>query len=198
MKPSPVASARFVDADAVDQPVEVLADPRLGASAVRRLEQDVHRPVEFLFCGLEVPLFELFLTGFEGAVRGRDEREDRVFDRSRRGGRGCLGDGAMDGDRRCGRGGGPLSLQVRAAGRDRREQRKENESRRHRASSIRALRDDTTRRIVSRPTAGLRDNRCGRAAALHTMPSQSAKPFRLSTISPAGSVASGFRLVLGG
>jgi hypothetical protein len=30
------------------------------------------------------------------------------------------------------------------------------------------------------------------------MPSQSAKPFRLSTISPAGSVASGFRLVLGG
>src|SRR5262249_27466158 len=74
----------FVGADPVDEAVELLADARLGARAVRRLEEHVYRAVEFLFCSLDVPLLELPLARLEVTIRRRDEREDRVFDGRRR------------------------------------------------------------------------------------------------------------------
>ena len=47
VKPSPVASARLLEhADAIDQAVEVLAQPRVGAGAVGRFEQRVEGAVE--------------------------------------------------------------------------------------------------------------------------------------------------------
>ena len=61
----------------------MLADPRLGPAAVRRLEQDVDRAIEFLFRRLDVPVFELPLAGLEVPFGGGDQREDRIFDRLR-------------------------------------------------------------------------------------------------------------------
>ena len=46
-------------ADAVDQAVEVLAQPRVGAGAVRRFEQRVERAVELRLGALEVAEREL-------------------------------------------------------------------------------------------------------------------------------------------
>ncbi|OLD57481.1 MAG: hypothetical protein AUI64_00430 [Acidobacteria bacterium 13_1_40CM_2_64_6] len=54
-------------------------DARLGARAVRRLEEHIDRAVEFLLGRFEVALLELFLAGLEVAVRGRNQRQDRVF-----------------------------------------------------------------------------------------------------------------------
>ena len=71
----------FVRADAIDQPIEVLADSGFGATAERRVEQHLYRLVEVLFGGFEMPLFELGLTGFEVALGHRDQRRDRVVDR---------------------------------------------------------------------------------------------------------------------
>jgi hypothetical protein len=85
----------FVGADAIDQPVEVLADPRLGPCAVRRFEQHVDRAVEFLLRTLEVPLLELRLTGLEMAIGCADQRLDRVI----RGRSGYEGGGLNDGRR---------------------------------------------------------------------------------------------------
>ena len=62
----------------------MLAHARLGARAVRRLEEHVNREVEFLLGRFEMPLFELFLSGLEMAVGVRDQREDGIFDRFRR------------------------------------------------------------------------------------------------------------------
>jgi hypothetical protein len=62
----------------------VLTDAGLRPSAVRGFEQDVHRAVELLFGRLDVPLLQLPLAGFERALRGRDERLDRIFDRQNR------------------------------------------------------------------------------------------------------------------
>ena len=59
----------------------MLANSRFGPAAVGRLQQDVDGAIEFLFCRLDVPLFELRLAGFEVPFRGVDEREDRIFDR---------------------------------------------------------------------------------------------------------------------
>ena len=89
VKPSPVGQRpHFVGADAVDETVEMLADPRLGPAAVGRLQQDVDGAVEFLFRRLDVPLLELRLAGLEVAFGRGDQRQDRIFDRLRRPG-GC-------------------------------------------------------------------------------------------------------------
>ena len=60
----------------------MLADPRLGPAAVGRLEQHVERAVEFRLGGFDVPLFELFLAGFE-SVRS-EVAIDGIEDRTRR------------------------------------------------------------------------------------------------------------------
>ena len=85
VKPSPVGERpHLVGADAVDQPVEMLADPRLGAGAVRRLEQHVDGAVELLLRRLDVALLELLLAGLEIAIGGGDQRENGIFDRGNR------------------------------------------------------------------------------------------------------------------
>src|SRR6185312_2778164 len=68
----------LVGADPVDQPIEVLANARLGARAVRRLEQHVNRPIELQLGGVDVSLFELSLAGLEMLVGGGDQRQNRV------------------------------------------------------------------------------------------------------------------------
>jgi hypothetical protein len=73
--------ADFVGADPVYQTIEVLADARLGAGAVRRLEQDVDCFIELLPRGLEVTLIERRLPGPEMPIRFGDQRQDRIFDR---------------------------------------------------------------------------------------------------------------------
>src|SRR5205807_7663303 len=77
----------FVGADSVDQPIEVLTDARLGARAVARFEQDVDGSVELLFGPFDVAQLELFLAGFEAAVRFGDERQDGIIGRLRGSGR---------------------------------------------------------------------------------------------------------------
>ena len=62
----------------------MLANARLGPPPERRLEQHVDGAVEFLFRRFDVPLLELFLARFEVAIRGRNQRQDRVFNRGRR------------------------------------------------------------------------------------------------------------------
>ena len=69
VKPSPVGQRLdFVGADPIDEPIEMLADPRLGAAAVGRLEQHVDRAVELLLGRLDVAQLELRLAGFEVPV----------------------------------------------------------------------------------------------------------------------------------
>ena len=53
----------LVGADAVDQPVEMLADPRLGAPAVRRLEQHVDAWLNSCLARFDVAELELPLAG---------------------------------------------------------------------------------------------------------------------------------------
>ena len=61
----------LVGADPIDQPVEMLADARLGAAAVGRFEQDVHGLVELLPRRFDVPELELALAGLEMLLRER-------------------------------------------------------------------------------------------------------------------------------
>ena len=58
----------------------MFANARFGPRPVRRFEQDVDGAVECLLRRLEVPLLELLLTEREVAVRGRDQRDNRVLD----------------------------------------------------------------------------------------------------------------------
>ena len=87
----------LVGVDAVDQPVEVLAQPRVGPGAVRRLEEDVDRPVELRPRPIEVPELQLALAGVEMLLGGGDQRRDRI-------GRGlrCRSGSLRRGGRRCG------------------------------------------------------------------------------------------------
>ena len=58
----PVALGQRLDlvgADAIDEPIEVLPDARLGPRAVGRFEQHVDGAIEFLLGGFEVTLLEL-------------------------------------------------------------------------------------------------------------------------------------------
>ena len=76
VKPSPSASAlHFVGADAVDQPVEMLADARLGPGAVRRFEQHVDGAVESCFAASTWPCSSSFWPALnersEAAMRAR-------------------------------------------------------------------------------------------------------------------------------
>ena len=68
----------FVGVDAIDQPIEVLAQPRVGAGAVRRFEQNVDGLVELLAGLVEVAGLELALAGVEMTLRGGDEGCDRI------------------------------------------------------------------------------------------------------------------------
>jgi hypothetical protein len=58
--------------------IKVLADARLGAGTVRRLEQDADRTVEFQLGGLETSLFEFGLARLEMTVGPVDQRDNRV------------------------------------------------------------------------------------------------------------------------
>jgi len=104
----------FVRADAVDEAIEVLADTRLGASAVRRLEEQIDGPIELLTRGFDVTELQLALTGSEELIRCIYQDQDRVW----RGGRWLrngLGDG-NGGRRRWGRGLGDCRGAVPDAG----------------------------------------------------------------------------------
>ncbi len=94
-KPSPCASAEhFVGVDPIDQPIEMLPQPRVGAGAVGRFEQHVYRPIEVAARALEVAHLQFALAGFEVLLRGADEGGDGIDSRLRR----------PDDDRRRGRG----------------------------------------------------------------------------------------------
>ena len=56
----------------------MVSDPRFGPAAIARGEQHLQSQVEFRLGGFDVPLFELFLAGFEMSVRGGDEGENLV------------------------------------------------------------------------------------------------------------------------
>ena len=60
--------ALFQDADAIDEAVEVLPEPSIGASAVGRLEQDIERAVEFAARPFEVPERQFLLASREVTV----------------------------------------------------------------------------------------------------------------------------------
>ena len=68
----------LVGADPIDEPVEMLANPRFGSAAVGRLEQDVDGAIEFLTRGIDVPELELALAGLEVAIGFGDERDDGI------------------------------------------------------------------------------------------------------------------------
>ena len=74
----------LVGADPIDQPIEVLANARLGAAAVRRLQQHADRLVELDARALDVTELELPLTGLEMLVGEGDQGEDGIFGRSGR------------------------------------------------------------------------------------------------------------------
>ncbi len=63
----------FVGVDAIDEPVEVLAEPRIGPGAVGGLEQDVDGAVEFGARAFEVADLQLAFAGFE-VLRGRRDQ----------------------------------------------------------------------------------------------------------------------------
>ena len=68
VKPSPSASVRdFERADAVDEPVELLAQARFGAGAARRRQQHVERLVELHPGAIEVADLELALARLDSA-----------------------------------------------------------------------------------------------------------------------------------
>ncbi len=69
----------LVGADPIHQAIELFPDPRFGAAAKRRLDQQVDGPVEFLPGPLDVSGFEFELTGLEMTIRLGDQRQDRVF-----------------------------------------------------------------------------------------------------------------------
>ena len=85
---------RLLGADAIDEAIEVVAEPRVGAGAGGRLEQDRHRAIELAAGLVEVAVGQLTLAGGVVAFGGGDERGDGI--RCRAGGRR---------GRRCGLGG---------------------------------------------------------------------------------------------
>ena len=60
-------------ADALDQPVVVLADTRLGPGAPWRFEENVERLVELGACAFQVTKLELGLPGLEMAIGGGNQ-----------------------------------------------------------------------------------------------------------------------------
>ena len=85
-KPSPCAKRhQFVGADALDQRVEMLADARLGAGAVGRLQQHLDGEIERRARLLEVPQAQLALARGEMALRLGNEVGNRVWSRDRLG-----------------------------------------------------------------------------------------------------------------
>jgi hypothetical protein len=63
----------FVRVDAIDQPIEVFAQARLGPGPVRRFEQDVHRAIEFGPRAFEMADLELALPSQEMLLGGLDQ-----------------------------------------------------------------------------------------------------------------------------
>ncbi len=55
----------FEGVDPIDQPIEMLPQPRIGPGPVGRFEQHVHRPIEVAARALEVAHLQLTLAGFE-------------------------------------------------------------------------------------------------------------------------------------
>jgi hypothetical protein len=75
---------RFRGADPVDEAIEVVAEPGVGAGAVGRLQQERHRPIELAAGLIEVPLRQLTPAGFVVAFGGGDEGGDGVRGGGRR------------------------------------------------------------------------------------------------------------------
>ena len=71
----------FEDADAIDEPIEVLAQPGIPAGAVRRLEQGIERPIEFSLGAQEVADREFLAACLEMPVRRRDQDRNRIRSR---------------------------------------------------------------------------------------------------------------------
>ena len=69
----------FVGVDPVDQPIEVLAHPRVGAGAVGRFQQDVNGPVELDPRAIEMTHLQLALAGVEMCLRLCDKGENGVL-----------------------------------------------------------------------------------------------------------------------
>ena len=118
LKPSPSASGRDLPgADAIDEAIEVVAEPSVRPRAVRRLEQDVDRAVELDARLVEMAQFGFALAGGEVALRGGDERGDGVRLGLRARGR-CGGGAVALG--RAGRRRRPAAARVRRIQRERR------------------------------------------------------------------------------
>ena len=99
----------LVGVDPIDQPIEMLAHPRIGPGAVGRLEQHVDGAVELDAGALEVSQLQLAFTGGEMVLRcrGSASGSDRGGEESAR----------RAGRRGAGATGGLLNLRIRAAGR---------------------------------------------------------------------------------
>ncbi len=59
----------LVRVDAIDELIEVFAQARIGPRAVRRLEQDIDRAIEFRARAFEMPDVQFPFAGFEMRLR---------------------------------------------------------------------------------------------------------------------------------
>lgn len=86
----------LVRADAIDEPIELFADARFRAPAVRGLEQNRDGLVELLLRRPDVAKLELMLSPLEMPLGGSNQREHWIFDRGLGGGSGgsCGGCGS--------------------------------------------------------------------------------------------------------
>ena len=64
--------------DAVDEPIEVFPQSRVGPCSVRGLKENVNRAIELGLRAIEVAHFQLSLAGVEVRLRGRNERGNRI------------------------------------------------------------------------------------------------------------------------
>ena len=197
VKPSPVGQRpHFVGADPVDQPVEMLADPRLGPAAVGRLEQHVDGAVELLLARLRSGPARARVWP---ALKWRSEAAISVRTGSSTGTPGSAARRRARRPRPTERGVTTTSLRA-AAGTARRDERESARVEPGAATEIRCILGAprcrsgrhvaTAARIVSRPHSGGSGVRSrGRAGGPpHLWPSQSSTGrARWSTISPTGS-----------
>jgi hypothetical protein len=89
---------QFVRADALDERVEMSPNPRLGAGAVGRLQQQLDREIKGRPGLFQVPQFQFLLAGGEMALGLGNEVGDGVLNGDRLG-REDLGYGRWRGDR---------------------------------------------------------------------------------------------------
>ena len=68
----------FEDADAIDEPIEVLAQPGIPAGAVRRFEQGIERPIELSLGAQEVADRQFLPACLEMLVRRGNQDRNRI------------------------------------------------------------------------------------------------------------------------